>query len=55
MMSFTALLSVVQPWIIGQAIDEGVANDDFAAMRLFTILFYWRQSLSLLPTASALN
>ncbi|MCO5198566.1 MAG: ABC transporter ATP-binding protein/permease [Anaerolineae bacterium] len=39
MMSFTALLSVVQPWIIGQAIDEGVANDDFAAMRLFTILF----------------
>ena len=38
-MAFSSLLSVAGPWIIGQAIDVGIRNNDLAALRFWSLLF----------------
>ena len=35
----TALLSVVRPWLVAQAIDRGIRMDDIYALRMWTLLF----------------
>src|SRR5687768_14575738 len=39
LMTFTALLSVSWPWIIGLAIDEGIRTGSIAALRFWSIVF----------------
>jgi ATP-binding cassette subfamily B protein/subfamily B ATP-binding cassette protein MsbA len=38
-MIITSLLSVAQPWVIGQAIDQGIVAGDPGQLRLWTLLF----------------
>lgn len=39
LMAITSVLSVVDPWLIGQAIDEGIRAGDLARLRGWTIAF----------------
>ena len=35
----TALLSVIRPWLVAQAIDKGIRIDDMYALRMYALLF----------------
>jgi len=39
LMIFTSLLSIAGPWIIGQAIDEGIDSGDLVRLRQWSVLF----------------